>query len=205
MPASSASAEPDNSLSQMASASGPEIGSQMLERTRTSWTACGWAEITSSIRYSPMLPRSMARSVTSRCGSELSSICNADRQNPATHPSVLFASTSTCEADRWMSCAANSCSTSGLVIASSAARISDRFPCRRYRCKRHDRVTQRRHHHPQIRRRMPQHRVQTGDHLRVTQMMHIVQDQNQDIVGLARRLSQLIGGVFGQGPTGVAE
>ena len=33
-----------------------------------------------------------------------------------------------------MSCAANSCSTSGFVIASSAARISDKFPCNRYRC-----------------------------------------------------------------------
>ena len=33
-----------------------------------------------------------------------------------------------------MSCAAKSCSTSGFDIASSAARISDKLPCIRYRC-----------------------------------------------------------------------
>ena len=67
------------------------MGSQMLERMRSLWTSRGWVARTSSMRYSPMLPRSMAKSVTDRPGSGFPSMRIAERRTPATHPSVLSA------------------------------------------------------------------------------------------------------------------
>ena len=59
------------------------------------------------------------------------------------------------------------------------------------------------HDHPQVRRWMSQHRVQRSDDVGVAQVMHVIQNEDQQVVRPARRLSQLVDGTFGQREAGV--